>query len=123
MDLSETCLPPHRPSLSGGVIITVIAFESSTRRDLHTIGMERTVVRMTKAKQGPKPAAKSSALQRTYRFHRATFEAFEEDCARYFSNPKRVIEALILHWLAADQETRDALSRMYREKLGDSRDE
>jgi hypothetical protein len=56
---------------------------------------------------------KSPTVQRTYRFDTKTFEAFEEDCARYLSNPKRVIEALILHWLDAGADARAAMAKKH----------
>jgi hypothetical protein len=40
------------------------------------------------------------------------------------SNPKRVIEALILHWLDAGPDARTAMAQKHRDKLGaSSRDE
>jgi hypothetical protein len=76
----------------------------------------------------PKPNAKASikpkTVQRTYRFDTALFEAFEEDCAQRLSNPKRVIEAMILHWLNADLGARTAMARKHRDTIGaSSRDE
>jgi hypothetical protein len=46
------------------------------------------------------------------------FEAFEEDCARHLSNPKRVIEALILHWLDAGADARAAMAQKHRARIG-----
>ena len=62
-------------------------------------------------------------MQRTYRFDSTVFEAFEEDCARHLSNPKRVIEALILHWLNADPDARAAMAKKHRDEIGASRDD
>jgi hypothetical protein len=61
-------------------------------------------------------------VQRTYRFDTKTFEAFEEDCARHLSNPKRVIEALILHWLDSDADARAAMAQRHRARIGATAD-
>jgi len=74
---------------------------------------------MANSKQEPK----SKTVQRTYRFDTKVFEAFEEDCARHLSNPKRVIEALILHWLDADANARAMMAKTHREKIGMSRED
>ena len=72
------------------------------------------------SKQEPKP----KSVQRTYRFDTRLFEAFEDDCATHLANPKRVIEALILHWLDAGVEERAAMAHKHRERIGSaSRDE
>ena len=72
------------------------------------------------SKQEPKP----KSVQRTYRFETKLFEAFEDDCATHLANPKRVIEALILHWLDAGVEARAAMAHKHRERIGSaSRDE
>ena len=55
---------------------------------------------------------------RTYRFDNKTFAAFEDDCAQHLSNPKRVIEALILHWLDAKPNERAAMAQMHRQRIG-----
>ena len=79
---------------------------------------------MAKSKSSMKSVEKPKTVQRTYRFDTAVFEAFEEDCARRLSNPKRVIEALILHWLDAGPDARTAMAQKHRDKLGaSSRDE
>jgi hypothetical protein len=78
---------------------------------------------MAKGKTNEKAATKPKTVQRTYRFDTKLFDAFEEDCARHLSNPKRVIEAMILHWLDASVETRTAMAKKHREKVGMSRDE
>jgi hypothetical protein len=71
-----------------------------------------------------KPDDKPKTLQRTYRFNTKLFEAFEDDCATHLSNPKRVIEALILHWLDADKDDRAAMAHKHRERIGSaSRDD
>jgi len=61
---------------------------------------------------------KPKTIQRTYRFDTKLFEAFEDDCARHLSNPKRVIEAIILHWLDADPEARSAIAQEHRRRVG-----
>jgi hypothetical protein len=78
----------------------------------------------------PKSSKSSSAsdkpktVQRTYRFDSRTFDAFEDDCAQHLSNPKRVIEALILYWLDAKPEDRAAMAQTHRQRIGSgSRDE
>ena len=82
---------------------------------------------MPKAKKTarpPTPADQPKTIQRTYRFDTKLFEAFEEDCAQRLSNPKRVIEAMILHWLDADAGERAAMAQKHRERIGSaSRDE
>jgi len=72
---------------------------------------------MAKAKSTPKIALKPRTVQRTYRFDTKLFEAFEDDCAQHLSNPKRVIEALILHWLDADPNARAAMAQKHRERV------
>ena len=57
-------------------------------------------------------------IQRTYRFDTKLFEAFEDDCAQHLSNPKRVIEAIILHWLDADPKARSAIAQEHRRRVG-----
>ena len=79
---------------------------------------------MAKSKPNAKGAAKPRTVQRTYRFDTALFEAFEEDCAQRLSNPKRVIEALILHWLDAGSDARTVMAQKHRDTIGAaSRDE
>ena len=75
---------------------------------------------MAKRKSAPKSPAKTKTVQRTYRFDTTVFEAFEEDCARRLSNPKQVLEALILHWLDAGADARTAMAQKHRDKLGAS---
>ena len=57
-------------------------------------------------------------VQRTYRFDGETFVAFEDDCAQHLANPKRVIEALILHWLDARPEERTAMAQTHGRRIG-----
>jgi len=71
-----------------------------------------------KGNRSPKPSAKPKTIQRTYRFNTVLFDAFEDDCARYLSNPKRVIEALIRHWLDANSGQRAAIAERHREWAG-----
>jgi len=70
-----------------------------------------------------KPEASPKTVQRTYRFDSKTFAAFEEDCARHLSNPKRVIEALILHWLNASSDARASMAKIHRDEIGTSRED
>lgn len=72
---------------------------------------------MAKNKTAAKTAIKPRTVQRTYRFDTKVFEAFEDDCAQHLSNPKRVIEALILHWLDADPNARAAMAQKHRERV------
>lgn len=66
------------------------------------------------SKHEPKPRT----VQRTYRFDTKLFEAFEDDCATHLANPKRVIEAMILHWLDANRDERAAMAMKHRERIG-----
>jgi hypothetical protein len=75
---------------------------------------------MAKGKSTPKPEQNPKTIQRTYRFDTKVFDAFEEDCAQHLSNPKRVIEALILHWLDADPKARAAMAQKHRERIGNN---
>jgi len=70
------------------------------------------------ARGASKPKLFPKTLQRTYRFDNKTFVAFEDDCAQQLSNPKRVIEALILHWLDASAEERAAMAQKHRQRIG-----
>jgi Fe-S-cluster formation regulator IscX/YfhJ len=80
--------------------------------------------RRKKASALPDPTDNPKTIQRTYRFDTKLFDAFEDDCATHLSNPKRVIEALILHWLDADSDERAAMAHKHRERIGSaSRDE
>lgn len=78
---------------------------------------------MARSKSNSEPSDKPKTVQRTYRFDTTLFEAFEEDCARHLSNPKRVIEAIILHWLDAGPDARAAMAMKHRDKIGMSREE
>jgi hypothetical protein len=83
-----------------------------------------TMPRVKNAARSSKPDDKPKTIQRTYRFDTKLFEAFEDDCATHLANPKRVIEALILHWLDADTDERAAMAHKHRERIGSaSRDE
>jgi len=64
----------------------------------------------------------AKTIQRTYRFDTKLFDAFEYDCATHLSNPKRVIEALILHWLDASSDQRAAMAHKHRERIGSRED-
>ena len=75
---------------------------------------------MAKGKSTPNPEPQPKTLQRTYRFDTKVFDAFEEDCAQHLSNPKRVIEALILHWLDADPKARATMAQKHRERIGNN---
>ena len=72
----------------------------------------------SKSSKSDTPSDAPKTIQRTYRFDGKTFFAFEEDCAQHLSNPKRVIEALILHWLDAKPEERTAMAQIHRQRIG-----
>ena len=91
---------------------------------MHTNEGICTFGRMAKAKPTAKKPLQPKTVQRTYRFDTELFKAFEEDYARRLSNPKRVLEALILHWLDAGPDARTAMAQKHRDKPGaSSRDE
>ena len=90
---------------------------------LHTIGVLDTLHNMARNKSNLKPSDKPKTVQRTYRFDTKLFDAFEEDCARHLSNPKRVLEATILYWLDAGPDTRAAMAKKHREQVGMSRED
>ena len=65
----------------------------------------------------PKPSSEPTASTQSYLRHLKT-------TATHLSNPKRVIEALILHWLDADKDGRAAMAHKHRERIGSaSRDD
>jgi hypothetical protein len=66
----------------------------------------------------PRKSPELQAEQRTYRFNKQLFGKFEDDCARHLSNPKLVIEALVLHWLEAKTSVRSAIAERHRERFG-----
>jgi hypothetical protein len=104
-----------RPALAADV--TVIGIFNP----LHTDGFNNRMTLMatsrpTRGASKPEPSPKT--VQRTYRFDNKTFAAFEDDCAQHLSNPKRVIEALILHWLDASAEERAAMAQIHRQRIG-----
>ena len=78
---------------------------------------------MQRGKPKTKPAEKPKTIQRTYRFDTKVFEAFEEDCAQHLSNPKRVIEAMIIFWLDADPKVRGAMAQEHRRRIGTASEE
>jgi hypothetical protein len=69
-------------------------------------------------RSGSKQLPKPRTVQRTYRFDTKLFEGFEDDCATHLANPKRVIEAMILHWLDANRDERAAMALKHRERIG-----
>jgi hypothetical protein len=87
---------------------------------LHSLklGKSGKIHAMTRRNQKAQPAQKPKTIQRTYRFDTKVFEAFEDDCAQHLSNPKRVIEALILFWLEADPKARGAMAQEHRRRIG-----
>ena len=106
------------------IACTLGAFDLDFIDDLHTNAALANLCLMAKTKPQANAAKKPPSLQRTYRFNTSLFDLFEEDCARHLSNPKRVLEALILHWLDAGPDARAAMAKKHREKIGaSSRDE
>lgn len=99
----------------------------STFGILHTNALCVNFVVMANARSNrsaSKQESKPKTVQRTYRFDTKLFEAFEDDCATHLANPKRVIEALILHWLDASRDERAAMAHKHRERIGSgARDE
>ena len=89
-----------------------------TIETLHTNEDTSTFRRMAKAKPATNKPLQPKTVQRTYRFDTTLFEQFEEDCARRLSNPKRVLEALILHWLDADSNARVAMAQKHHSRIG-----
>ena len=76
------------------------------------------MAKRTKPVKIAKSVGKPLTVQRTYRFNTELFESFEEDCARHLANPKLVLEALILHWLEGDADTRSNLALRHRQRFG-----
>jgi hypothetical protein len=66
----------------------------------------------------PRVSPELQTEQRTYRFNRELFAEFEYDCARHLSNPKLVIEALILHWLESKPNARSTIAERHRKRFG-----
>jgi len=88
---------------------------------LHTVEFRVEFILMAtprSTRSASKPEPQPKTIQRTYRFDNKTFAAFEDDCAQHLSNPKRVIEALILHWLDASAQERAVMARMHRQRIG-----
>lgn len=52
---------------------------------------------------------------RGYRFDNRIWDPFEERCALHLSNPRAVIEALLLEWLNSEETWRVDVARKYRE--------
>ena len=94
-----------------------IELRSVIIQTLHTDRIKDKLLGMARGKPIAKTAIKPRTVQRTYRFDTKLFEAFEDDCARHLSNPKRVIEAMILHWLDADPNARAAMAQVHRERV------
>lgn len=88
--------------------------------NLYTKKVPGIMLRMARGRSIAKTSERPKTVQRTYRFDTKTFEAFEEDCARHLANPKRVIEALILHWLNAGPDERASMAKVHRERIGAS---
>jgi hypothetical protein len=70
-----------------------------------------------------KSQSKLAVIQRSYRFNGELFEKFEEDCVSHLANPKRVLEALIVHWLDLDTKERTAIAQKYGKRYRSSKSE
>jgi hypothetical protein len=104
-----------------GLAIAVVGTSFGIFNPLHTDAFTHRIIlmatsRSTRGASKPEPSQKT--VQRTYRFDNKTFTAFEDDCAQHLSNPKRVIEALILHWLDASAEERAEMAQAHRQRIG-----
>lgn len=123
--LFDFILPGRQCSLSRSAFsvadTSFVIFNSlDTDTLIHRICLMATS-RQSRGASKPEPSPKT--IQRTYRFDTKVFEAFEDDCARHLSNPKRVIEALILFWLEADPKTRGAMAQEHRRRIGAASEE
>jgi hypothetical protein len=122
----ETSLPPPQQSLCLLYIFVLAGINAVKQNiDLDNVlngeGSQEKEVNMPRRKKAsapPNPSDNPKTIQRTYRFDTKLFDAFEDDCATHLSNPKRVIEALILHWLDADSDERAAMAHKHRERIG-----
>jgi hypothetical protein len=72
---------------------------------------------MARTRSKPNPNVRPNTIQRTYRFETKLYEAFEEDCLQHFSDPKRLIEAMIIHWLDASPAGRAAMIKKHHERI------
>ena len=61
---------------------------------------------------------KPKTEQRTYRFNAQLWADFEKDCARHLRNPRLVVEALVRHWLDADDKAKAAIAERHEEWSG-----
>lgn len=52
---------------------------------------------------------------RGYRFDNRIWDPFEERCAMHLSNPRAVIEALLLEWLNSDEAWRMEIAKKYHD--------
>jgi hypothetical protein len=66
----------------------------------------------------PRNAPEFQAEQRTYRFNRQLLAEFEHDCARNLSNPKLIMEALVLQWLETKPKERSAIAERHSKRFG-----
>lgn len=61
---------------------------------------------------------KPKTEQRTYRFNAQLWADFEKDCARHLRNPRLVVEALVRHWLDADDKAKANIAERHQEWSG-----
>lgn len=52
---------------------------------------------------------------RSYRFDNRLWDQFEERCALHLYNPRAVIEALVLEWIASDEQKHKELAKKYHD--------
>lgn len=65
-----------------------------------------------------KGVRKPKTEQRTYRFNAQLWADFEADCARHLRNPRLVVEALVRHWLDADDKAKSFIAQRHQEWSG-----
>lgn len=65
-----------------------------------------------------KGVRKPKTEQRTYRFNAQLWADFEKDCARHLRNPRLVVEALVRHWLDADDKAKGVIAERHEEWSG-----
>jgi hypothetical protein len=66
----------------------------------------------------PKSPPERQAEPRGWRFNKQLLAEFEFECARNSSNPKLVVESLILNWLKLSKTARAQLSEQHVKRFG-----
>jgi hypothetical protein len=67
----------------------------------------------------PRKSPEEESYFRGYRFNKRLLAEFEHDCARHFSNPKLILEGLMLHWLNTKPTERDVIAQRHLKRFGD----